>query len=547
MAASKAQDMVMTTMRRGQMPWEQPYIPPCGIRKSHLDEPDDFNLLDGGRNVEKEEFGRRQWALQAFPGLRSIVKKACFHVELPPGDRPWRVRVDSKHRWVPEEFVWIKEATEAARATFQETLRAHPGKRPRQEDEMTLSDDGSTHADRAPFFSLAMRFSEIATSGEALEIKAIGAVLLEELLWWNVARLKAGDSRDWGPIYFTVPHWVHTVSFYKSAGWLKESERLFRDLWALGRNSPCRYFFDTGDWTRMGYFPFPGTRPLRAPIPPENVLPKDVVSRIRRDWRLLAEEAKALVPMLNGQRDAYPGIVPGRQWQQLVLYDLDRPFFEKTGSGWRENLCTQVPRICGLVRGRMQTEIPGSPAWRLARQEELLGGNDELVGIFGIKGKGWAPDHNGQDARVNVHLCLLNCGQSRLVLGFNQTLEYFDGSLFAFEDRQDHELFNEAEETRVNLVGVRGGLHARNGLGEFPSRARVGVGGGVSCAGECRRSTQHSDAAGMCCLYCSSARPEDLSHCREGEAAARPFAAVGPPCSGGRGRCGDLVEECASR
>jgi hypothetical protein len=39
-----------------------------------------------------------------------------------------------------------------------------------------------------------------------------------------------------------------------------------------------------------------------------------------------------------------------------------------------------------------------------------------------------------QDARINVHLCLLNCGGAAVVAG-GELRNYSDGSLFAFEDR----------------------------------------------------------------------------------------------------------------
>ena len=81
------------------------------------------------------------------------------------------------------------------------------------------------------------------------------------------------------------------------------------------------------------------------------------------------------------------------------------------------------------------------------------GGYDEVVGLFRISGQGWVPIHHGQDVRVNIHLCLVNCDRARILVAGN-TLEYRDGSLFAFEDRAGHELFNDAPLgiDRVNLV-----------------------------------------------------------------------------------------------
>ena len=42
--------------------------------------------------------------------------------------------------------------------------------------------------------------------------------------------------------------------------------------------------------------------------------------------------------------------------------------------------------------------------------------------------------HTGQDARINVHFCVLNCGQSQVSVA-GSVRNYSDGSLFAFEDR----------------------------------------------------------------------------------------------------------------
>ena len=43
-----------------------------------------------------------------------------------------------------------------------------------------------------------------------------------------------------------------------------------------------------------------------------------------------------------------------------------------------------------------------------------------------------------QDARINVHMCLLNCEGAALVAG-GSLHNYTAGSLVAFEDRLDHE------------------------------------------------------------------------------------------------------------
>ena len=52
------------------------------------------------------------------------------------------------------------------------------------------------------------------------------------------------------------------------------------------------------------------------------------------------------------------------------------------------------------------------------------------------------------EKRVNIHLCLLNCNESRINVA-GQTKQYFDGSFFAFEDRAAHEIVNEGGKERI--------------------------------------------------------------------------------------------------
>ena len=56
-----------------------------------------------------------------------------------------------------------------------------------------------------------------------------------------------------------------------------------------------------------------------------------------------------------------------------------------------------------------------------------------------------------QDARVNVHLCLLNCHHSTLVVA-GGTHRYTAGALVAFEDRAMHEILNSGEQDRILLA-----------------------------------------------------------------------------------------------
>ncbi len=79
----------------------------------------------------------------------------------------------------------------------------------------------------------------------------------------------------------------------------------------------------------------------------------------------------------------------------------------------------------------MRTER--DPGRRWVRQGRLRVINDEVVALFRIAGKAWIPTNSGQDVRVNIHLCQVNCAGARIVVA-GKALRYFDGSLFAFED-----------------------------------------------------------------------------------------------------------------
>merc|ERR1712113_375411 len=116
---------------------------------------------------------------------------------------------------------------------------------------------------------------------------------------------------------------------------------------------------------------------------------------------------------------AYPNIAGGGQWTSLVFYDNQK--------GWDGELCSSVPSLCKILRGKMKTESGRGLAWNKKR---LLGKDYELVGVFRVRGAGHAHLHNGVDARVNVHLCLLNCHGSRIIVA-GEPKDYYDGSLFA--------------------------------------------------------------------------------------------------------------------
>jgi hypothetical protein len=90
-----------------------------------------------------------------------------------------------------------------------------------------------------------------------------------------------------------------------------------------------------------------------------------------------------------------------------------------------------------------------------------------------------------QDARINVHMCLLNCEGAALVAG-GSLHNYTAGSLVAFEDRLDHEsarndhLPRQALDTHAKLVIL--------GLSEPMLRMLCST---VLCSALCRTTAPH--------------------------------------------------------
>lgn len=115
--------------------------------------------------------------------------------------------------------------------------------------------------------------------------------------------------------------------------------------------------------------------------------------------------------------------------------------------GWVKEVCDVLVTACTILRGKMRTEKKD----RLLYPRQLIDGNDETVALFRVSAGGAAHLHYGQDARVNVHLCLWGC--NRTVINIAGVLKpYEDGGFFAFEDRADHEIINHGTEDRINLV-----------------------------------------------------------------------------------------------
>ena len=122
-------------------------------------------------------------------------------------------------------------------------------------------------------------------------------------------------------------------------------------------------------------------------------------------------------------------------------------------SGWSDALCKHLPSICTIVRNRLRTEYEPARSWY--RSGHFPSG-DEAVILFRVEaGRGMAHLHSGQDARINVHMCLMNCDGAQVSVA-GQLRNYSAGSLLAFEDRADHEVINaHPRSDRISLtIGV---------------------------------------------------------------------------------------------
>ena len=186
---------------------------------------------------------------------------------------------------------------------------------------------------------------------------------------------------------------------------------------------PFRFLYDTDDVRHVSPFPWPGLRKLVWPDAHE-MLPKGVGEDLLAAYSEIAAEAAAATspgdsPMAQ-QGDAYESIAADKKWTKLVLYDAR--------AGWDEELCKNLGTVCRLLRGKFRTE---QEPLRSAYQTGLLPYGDEAVILFRVAAGGTAPLHMGQDARINVHLCLLNCNASQIAVG-GDLRNYSDSSLFAF-------------------------------------------------------------------------------------------------------------------
>eukprot|EP00928_Gymnodinium_smaydae_P063262 TRINITY_DN46903_c0_g1_i1.p1 TRINITY_DN46903_c0_g1~~TRINITY_DN46903_c0_g1_i1.p1 ORF type:complete len:527 (+),score=40.66 TRINITY_DN46903_c0_g1_i1:189-1769(+) len=277
---------------------------------------------------------------------------------------------------------------------------------------------------------------QVALQAEVYELKVLEALIIEALFW------KLRERHPWQSIVSMASSMVLN---YKRAGRLADARRAYNAVmqttWPSRKMPPLSRWFDTGDYRRVSGTPVPGLSPLPIPASVDPLLSSELVASLKRDWPALAQEAQAAVKQM---KVAWPQISAGEQWRQMGVYDLDK--------GWDKQVCEKsLPKLCSLLRGRLPFDEAKLNTWK---DKRCIVGNDVEVAVFAVEAGGFAQFHVGTDKRVNVHLCLANCNSSRIVVG-GESLPYHDGSLFAFEDRADHEVLNDAkagEPDRLNLV-----------------------------------------------------------------------------------------------
>lgn len=213
------------------------------------------------------------------------------------------------------------------------------------------------------------------------------------------------------------------------------------------------------DWW-FGRTPWPVCPPLAATESAEGqavdaLLPDGLAADLRRHWEQIAAEARQLLSQRGELGDIWPRIYPGGHWQGVPLYlsSLLVNQRRQQNATWREGNqrpgCRKFPFTCGLLRGRMRSE-----RWGL-RTTTHAPRNEEEVTFFLLGPSQVVPHHTGQQGRVNVHLCLLNCERAA-VQANGSTLQYRAGGLLAFDDGLYHSVQNhDPANTRVVLgLGV---------------------------------------------------------------------------------------------
>jgi hypothetical protein len=370
------------------------------------------------------------------PELLEVATSICEYL----GQKPAASRF-AQDRWTPQVESSLRKHVEAVK-------------------DLIAADDGIVmlkEGDRS-WVTFHRWVDMIALASNAFELRALSAPVMATIHWETVLMYeqlfrsglikfkRVGDLRTAKPRKLTHMA-TQTVRAYNQAGQPAEAQRFFQELLDYkdpSGSNPYTEYYDSADFMRISSFPMHGLQVLTWPDP-HLMLPEGIGTDLLDNFDRIAADAGTVGASgaLAEAGDAYPMIAVDSQWSKLVLFTA--------GNGWNETLCLVLPSICDTLRGTLRSEQ--EPA-RTYYRNNRYSASDEAVILFQITAGGMAPLHNGQDRRINVHMCLLNCESSQLVVA-GAMRNISAGELYSFEDRADHEIKNGAEvgaAARVSLT-----------------------------------------------------------------------------------------------
>ena len=163
------------------------------------------------------------------------------------------------------------------------------------------------------------------------------------------------------------------------------------------------------------------------------LLPYGVGRALRRDWRLLADEAERFA-----DSGGFGGSSPGSR----RLYGLEQ--------GWDEEGCQAMPVTCRLLKGRLRSDSSASRRQRF----EFATAHEEEVSALSLPPRSSAALHSGSSVHVHVRLCLAGCADAFVEAG-GQRARLRQGALVAFSDNTWHGFENRANHSRLVTLALR--------------------------------------------------------------------------------------------
>jgi hypothetical protein len=289
---------------------------------------------------------------------------------------------------------------------------------------------------------------ELAVVGGALELHVLGAIL------------RAHPSRLVGLDFQERYDYVSTTVSYFVAGQREDLAQPYFDQevgagGSMDRGAAPPHLQHLLQAWWFGRTPWPMCPPLAAMESVEGtavdaILPVGLAADLRRNWERIADESRALIGERSHLGDIWPRIYSGGHWQGAPLYHSGEFNREKSvqNATWhdvraderQENErpgCGNFPFTCSLLKGRLRSEKLG------LRRATYSPTNEEEATLFLLGPNQTAPHHVGQQGRINVHLCLLNCNLASVYVNGSQThLRYRAGELLAFDDGLHHSIVN---------------------------------------------------------------------------------------------------------